>query len=122
MSLSDIANTLVEACRTQNEASLLENHYHPDAVSVEAADFSGMGRETKGVDGIKGKHEWWVSNFEVHGGDVQGPFLHGDDRFAVIFSMDVTKKASGERSQMSEVAIYHVADGKIVREEFYGTA
>ncbi len=122
MSLSDIANTLVEACRTQNEASLLDNHYHADAVSVEAADFSGMGRETQGVDGIKGKHEWWASNFDVHGGDVQGPFLHGEDRFAVIFSMDVTEKASGERSQMSEVAVYHVADDKIVREEFYGTA
>ncbi len=120
MSLNDIATALVEACRSQNEAALLDSHYHPDAVSIEPADYSGMGRETKGVDGIKGKHEWWATNFEVHGGDVQGPFLHGDDKFAVIFSMDVTEKASGNRMQMSEVAVYHVSDGKITREEFFG--
>lgn len=121
MDLKAIADTLVEACRNQGEAALLEKHYSPDAVSVEAADFSGMGRETHGVDGIRGKHAWWAENFEVHGGDVQGPFLHGDDRFAVIFQIDATEKASGERTQMKEIAVYHVADGKIVREEFFGT-
>ncbi len=122
MTLEQIANTLVEACRNQGEAQLLEDHYHPDAISVEAADFSGMGREVKGVDGIRGKHAWWAENFEVHGGDVQGPYLHGDDRFAVIFEIDATHKQSGERTKMKEVAIYHVADGKIVREEFFGTS
>ena len=32
--------------------------------------------------------------------------------------MDVTPKASGERMQMDEVAVYTVKDGKIVQEEF----
>lgn len=121
MDLKTMADTLVEACRTQGEADLLTNHYHPDAVSVEAADFSGMGRETQGLDGIRGKHAWWEENFEFHGGEVGGPFLHGDDKFAVTFTMDATHKASGERTAMTEVAIYTVADGKIVREEFFGT-
>ncbi|ABD54122.1 nuclear transport factor 2 family protein [Jannaschia sp. CCS1] len=121
MELKDIANTLVDACRTQGETELLANHYHPDAVSVEAADYSGMGRETTGVEGIRGKHAWWNDTFEVHGGDVQGPFLHGNDRFAVIFKIECTEKATGERMDMTEVAIYTVADGKIVREEFFGT-
>jgi len=121
MDLQTLANTLVAACKAHGEAGLLDNHYHADAVSVEAADFSGTGRETSGIEGIKGKHIWWAENFEVHGGDVTGPFLHGEDRFAVIFDMDVTHKQSGERSVMKEVAIYTVADGKIVREEFYGT-
>ena len=122
MTLKDIADALVEACKTQNEAQLLETAYAPDAVSVEAADFSGAGRETVGIDGLRGKHAWWAANFDVHGGNVEGPFLHGDDRFAVIFDIDATEKASGERSQMREVAIYHVANGKIVREEFFGTS
>lgn len=121
MDLKTMADTLVTACRTQQEASLLADHYHPDAVSVEAADFSGMGRETKGLEGIRGKHAWWDANFEVHGGEVGGPFLHGDDKFAVTFTMECTEKATGERMDMKEVAIYTVADGKIVREEFYGT-
>ncbi len=122
MTLEEIANALVDGCRTQKEDENLGKLYAEDAVSAEAADFSGMGRETKGIEGIRGKHAWWGSNFEVHGGDVQGPFLHGDDRFAVIFEIDATEKASGQRTQMKEVAIYHVADGKIVREEFFGTA
>ncbi|MBY4895230.1 nuclear transport factor 2 family protein [Rhodobacteraceae bacterium N5(2021)] len=121
MDLKNIADALVTACRTQGEAALLDAHYHPDAVSVEAADYSGSGRETRGVEGIRGKHAWWNDTFETHGGDVQGPFLHGDDRFAVIFSIECTEKASGERMDMTEVAVYTVADGKIVREEFFGT-
>lgn len=121
MDLKTLANTLVEACRSGAEADLLTNHYHPDAVSVEAADFSGAGRETKGLEGIRGKHAWWADNFEVQGGEVGGPYLHGDDKFAVTFAMDVIQKPSGERSAMKEVAIYTVADGKIVREEFFGS-
>ncbi|GAB5449087.1 SnoaL-like domain-containing protein [Gymnodinialimonas sp.] len=121
MDLKTLAETLVTACRTQGEAALLENHYHPDVVSVEAADYSGMGRETKGVEGIRGKHAWWNETFEVHGGDVQGPYLHGEDRFAVVFSIECTENATGERMDMTEVAIYTAADGKIVREEFFGT-
>lgn len=121
MTLEEIATALVDGCRTQREDENLDKLYAPDAVSVEAADVSGMGRETRGLEGIRGKHAWWNGNFEVHGGDVQGPFLHGDDRFGVIFEIDATHKESGERMQMKEMAIYHVADGKIVREEFFGT-
>ena len=118
MELKEIADTLVEACKSQGEATLLETIYAPDAVSVEGMD-NGQGRESAGVDAIKGKHAWWAENFEVHSGEVTGPFLHGDDRFAVIFDIDATEKASGNRMQMREVAVYHVAGDKIVREEFF---
>jgi ketosteroid isomerase-like protein len=33
--------------------------------------------------------------------------------------MDVTFKPTGERSKMDEVAIYTVADGRIIEERFY---
>lgn len=121
MDLKTLADTLVTACRTQGEAELLANHYHPDAISVEAADYSGAGRETKGLDAIRGKHAWWDANFEVHASEVGGPFVHGDDKFAVTFEMEATQKASGERMAMKEIAIYTVSDGKIVKEEFFGT-
>ena len=45
--------------------------------------------------------------------------LHGEDRFAVIFEVQGKEKASGNAFDMKEVGIYHVADGKIVREEFF---
>lgn len=118
MTLNDIAAELVAGCREGRASENLSKLYASDAVSVEAVD-TGNGRETRGVDGIAGKHVWWSDNFEVHGGSVSDAFPHGDDRFAVIFEMDVTEKASGKRSEMKEVAVYHVADGKIVREEFF---
>ena len=119
MSASQIGARLVEHCRNQTEAQGLDTLYAPDAVSVEAVDSGGMGRETHGVEGIRGKHQWWADNFEVHDFAVSDAMPHGDDRFAVIFEMDVTHKASGERRQMKEVGLYHVADGRIVKEEFF---
>lgn len=121
MTLQDIADQLVEGCRTGGEYANLTALYDRDAVSVEPADYSGTGRETVGLEGIRGKHAWWAETFETHGTQVQGPFVHGDDRFAVIFGIDATNRQTGERVQMQEVAVYHVADGKIVREEFFGT-
>jgi hypothetical protein len=76
--------------------------------------------ETRGIEGIRGKHVWWEQAMEMHSGKVEGPFLHGDDRFAVIFEFDATERATGRRNQMREVAIYTVNPaGKIVREEFF---
>ena len=119
MDLKDIAAALVDGCRTGREGENLDKLYAPDAVSVEAADFSGDGRETAGLDRIKAKHDWWNANYDVHEATAEGPFLHGSDRFAVIFGIDATLKSTGERTRMREVGVYHVADGRIVREEFY---
>jgi ketosteroid isomerase-like protein len=118
MTLAEIAKELVAGCREHREKQNLHKLYAADAVSVEAIDM-GSGREVVGIEGILGKHAWWESATEVHGGSVEGPFLHGDDRFSVIFEMDTTNKETGQRSQMREVAVYHVANGKIVREEFF---
>jgi hypothetical protein len=53
----------------------------------------------------------------VHSFGVHGPFV-AHDRFVVQFDADVTNKQSKERTQLSEVGVYTVKDGKIVREEF----
>jgi ketosteroid isomerase-like protein len=119
MTLQEIADELVAGCREGRERANLHKLYAPDAVSVEAADMGGQGRETKGVAGIEAKHAWWAQAMEVHRADVEGPFLHGEDRFAVVFDIDATDKSTGKRSVMREVAVYHVAGGRIVREEFF---
>lgn len=119
MNLKEIAQELVAGCREHRERENLDKLYAPDAVSVEAVDMGGTGRETHGLAGIHGKHDWWEQNHEVTGGKVEGPYLHGDDQFAVIFSMQGRTKADGKTFDMTEVGIYHVAKGKIVREEFY---
>ena len=54
------------------------------------------------------------------GAAAEGPFL-GSSGFAVRYRMQYKVRASGEIKTMSEVGVYTVQNGKIVREEFmYG--
>ncbi len=119
MNLKEIADELVAGCRENRAKENLEKLYASDAVSVEGQDFAGMGRETHGLEAIRGKHEWWEGAHEVSSASVSGPYPHGDDRFAVIFEVQGKVKETGESFDMREVGVYHVADGKIVREEFF---
>lgn len=119
MDLKTIANELVAGCREGRERENLDKLYAADAVSVEAADPQGMGREASGLDAIRGKHEWWENTMEVLGGEVSDPYPHGDDRFAVRFSMKARNRETGEVMEMDEIGVYHVRDGRIVREEFF---
>ncbi|MEM6626160.1 MAG: nuclear transport factor 2 family protein [Pseudomonadota bacterium] len=118
--LMQTATRLVKYCRAGQEMDALKELYAEDAVSVEPATMpDAPPAEIKGVDAIRGKHEWWNNTFEVHSGEVDGPYLHGDTRFTVKFSIDATNKETGERSAMQEIAEYTTQNGKIVREEFF---
>ncbi len=122
MTLKEIAHALVDGCKTGKEAENLDALYAPDAVSVEAMAMApGGSPETHGIDGIKGKHAWWESAFEFLGGSIEGPYLHGADRFAVVFKVQTRNRETGAVDAMEEVGVYHVKDGKIVREEFFYT-
>lgn len=121
MNLREIAQKLAEGCR-EGGAKVRENLdalYADDAISVEAADMGGTGRETRGKAGIHGKHDWWDGAMKEHETTVTGPFYHGDDQFSLYFQVDATDLESGKRMQMQEIGVYHVSDGKIVREEFH---
>ncbi len=114
-----LANALVAANKSGALEALIADHYSPAIVSVEAAEGEGMPRAMEGLDGLKAKHDWWNTNMEMHGGEVEGPFLFDPDRFAVRFTMDATNRQTGERMQGAEIGLYTVAGGKIVREEFF---
>lgn len=117
--LMQLGQTLIEHCSNQNEQALQDNYYAEDAVSVEAVAMPDGSTEAVGLAAIKAKSEWWYGAHELHSNTVEGPFVHGDDRFSVIFDIDVTQKESGQRMQMREIATYYVnQDGKITREEF----
>ena len=77
----------------------------------------GESPEKRGIDAVRDKADWWINNMLVHSFDVSGPFV-AHDRFVVQYDVDVTDKNSKNRMQMSEVGVYTVKDGKIVREEF----
>lgn len=116
------AKQLTAYCQTNEEEKGLNELYANDCVSVEALDMPGgpMGREAKGLEAIRAKHDWWFANNEVHSSTAEGPYLHGEDTFSIIFDMDVTDKNSGQRMQMKEVGLYTVnAEGQVMREAFF---
>jgi ketosteroid isomerase-like protein len=120
MSVVEIANQLVAFCKAGKNLEAINTLYADDIVSVEAHTPPGGGeRVMRGIDAVRGKSEWWAANHEIHSAGVEGPWPHGDDRFAVRFSYDITNKPSGMRISMDEIAVFTLANGKIVREEFF---
>jgi ketosteroid isomerase-like protein len=88
----------------------------PDIVSIEAME--GPMARIQGTEALKAEWDWWYGNHAVHDVTVEGPFVNGDG-FILIFGMDFTPKATGERMQSRETALYTVGDGKIVEERFF---
>jgi hypothetical protein len=54
---------------------------------------------------------------QMHGGYTGKPIIAGNF-FAVAMGMDATMKGVG-RSNMDEIALYEVKDGRIVKEQFF---
>ena len=117
MATEEVAKTLVELCRKGAFDEATRTLYDTDIVSVEPRAVGDMPAEAKGFDAVCATTKWWVDNHEVHSAKATGPFV-ARDTFVVRFDIDVTDKNSGQRFQGSEVGIYKVKDGKVVREEF----
>lgn len=118
MTTQEVANTLVKLCSEGKFEEATKTLYSPDIVSVEASAPPGGSRESKGLEAVIAKGEWWTANHEVHSAIVEGPLVAGS-HFAVVFRLDVTFKPEAKRFKMEEVAVYKVADGKVVYEEFF---
>lgn len=93
-----------------------ETYWADDVVSLESGE-GDMARAV-GKPAVKAKGEWWAGAHEIHGFQTEGPYVNGD-QFSVVFRMDVTRKETGDRIKMDEVAVYTVRDDKIVEERFY---
>jgi hypothetical protein len=118
LSVENVANGLVDRVRQGDFMGAIEQYYADDIVSVESVATPEMPAELRGIEAVRGKNEWWGQNHDVHGFEVEGPFI-GDDGFAVRYTFDVTQKGTGQRTKMSEMALYKVEGDKIKREEFY---
>jgi ketosteroid isomerase-like protein len=118
MNTLEVANKLVELVKAGKLEDAVTQLYSPEIVSVEPGAPPGVDREARGLEGIRKKNEWWTTNHDVHSMTVEGPWPNGD-RFIVRYDMDITQKATQQRFQMREAALYEVKDGKIVREEFF---
>lgn len=120
MNANEIGKKLVALCKEGRNDEATRTLYAENVESVEASAPPGGGERTaKGLPAVIKKGEWWAQNHTIHSAEAHGPYPHGDDRFAVRFVYDVTNKPSDKRFTLDEVAVFHVANGKIVREEFF---
>ena len=117
MSAQEVAEKVMELVRQQAWYKALDTLYDKDIVSVEASASEGESAEKRGIDQVRGKIDWWLNAMEVHSFTAKGPFV-AHDRFVVQYDADVTEKNSKKRFQLSEVGVYTVKNGKVVREEF----
>jgi hypothetical protein len=113
MNTEQVAKKVVELVRKQAWYEALDQLYADNVVSVEG----GAGDEKGGKEAVRGKIDWWVNTFEVHSFNAGEPFV-GGDRFVVPYDAEVSDKKTNERRKLSEVGVYTVKNGKIVREEF----
>ncbi len=113
----EIATGLVNLCKEGKYHEAIETYYADHCVSVESMTQGDTPRETVGKPAILARSDWFIGAHEIHSMVVEGPFV-SPEYFAVIFRMEATFKPTGHRSHVSEVALYTVADGKVVRDEF----
>src|SRR5262245_24091643 len=111
MTTAEVAAEFVSLCRANKYVEAIEKLYDDQILSIEAADYQGMGRELHGKRAVLTKNQAWFTDNQVHSASVAGPFV-SPERFAVVFDFDWTMKATGNRTKLSEVAVYTVAHGK----------
>jgi hypothetical protein len=118
LAIQDIANEIVALLRAGKDEEVARRYWSPSVRSIEAA---GQDPIAEGAKAVTRKGEWFVANNEVHGVKAEGPFVNGD-QFAVRLTYEMTPKDTGQRKTLDEVALYTIANGKIVEERFlYGS-
>lgn len=116
MTTQEVANRLVEICREGAWHKAYEELYSPNCVSIEPA--GAPWERADGMDEILKKGEKFNEMVEeMHGGSVSDPLVAGNF-FTLTMEMDVTFKGA-PRKKDSEVCVYEVKDGKIVKEQFF---
>lgn len=108
---AEIGKDLVNLVNQGKADDAVTRWYDATILSVE-----GDGQSWKGLKALHAKNEWWYANHEPHSLLAEGPYV-GATGFAVRYSMSFTPRGK-QRIEMTEVGVYTVRDGKIVREEY----
>lgn len=117
MSTNEIASRLVELCRQGKFEEAQKELYADNAVSVEPEDAPGL-TSVEGLENIVDKgRQFQAMVEEVHSLEMSDAVVAGN-YFSLSLIMDVTFKGM-ERTNMDEIAVYKVVNGKVVREEFF---
>ena len=116
MTANEVAAEFTRLCKAGAFEEAGRRFWAEDVVSLEA--MGGDMAVARGRAAVEAKSAWWYANHDVHGVEVEGPYVNGD-AFILRFAMSFTPKATGERMAMTETALYAVRDGKVVEERFF---
>ncbi|MDB5974896.1 MAG: hypothetical protein JWR07_1656 [Nevskia sp.] len=119
MNIESIAKRLVALCREGKFEEAQKELYADDAVSVEmpGAPPGALG-DAKGLPAIIEKgHQFQAAVETFHDSHVSDAIVAGN-WFSVAMTLDVTMKGRG-RMEMTEICVYQVRNGKIVKEQFF---
>lgn len=118
MTIQEIASKWAEYCSTGQWEKALQELYSEEAISLEMPGAEGFPERVEGMPAIIEKGEMWSGMVEeFHGIEIGTPIIAGD-HFAATMTMDVTMKGQ-PRGKSPEIALFKVADGKIVSEQFF---
>ena len=116
MNVQNVADRLVEFCREGKYRQAQQELYASNSVSIEP-DGSPW-RSAEGLKAIHAKIDQWEEMVEeIHSMNVTTPVISGNF-ISCKMDNDITFKGMG-RINGSEIAIFEVRDGKIVREHFF---
>ena len=116
MTTQQVANRLVELCRTGQIFQAQEELYADDITCLEPEH--APAKSAKGKEEVLEKGKQFASMIEErHGGSFSDPLVSGR-YFSVAMTLDATFKGMG-RNLLEEICMYEVKDGKIVFEQFY---
>jgi len=118
MTTQEIADRLVELSSKGEFETAQRELLAEDTINIEPQATPDFPKETRGLENIIQKGRKFQAMIEtVHGISMSQPLCAGNS-FAVVLNMDLTMKERG-RTNMSELCVYTIKDGKIVSEQFY---
>jgi len=119
MTTQQVADRFYELAKESKWDAIQDQLFSNNAVSIEPPEAAAQGlQNASGLDAIKRKANDFNNMVEVvHGGYCSEPVV-GGNFFSVAMGLDATMKGVG-RSNMDEIAVYEVKDGKIVKEQFF---
>lgn len=120
MTTQEIA-TRYRELMTERKFTEIQDTYHADDVvsqEMEKAAAMGMAVITQGREAIKAKGVARRATIEtMHSYYCSEPLVAGEF-FSVVLRQDVTFKGR-PRTTIEEIGVFHVQDGKIVKEQFF---
>ena len=119
MTTQEVATRLVELCRQGKYEQAIKELYSPEIISVEP---EGMpNRIVKGLEGIAKKGAEFESKLEkINTTTISDPIV-AENFFSCNMLMNVRFKGAPVDTDMDEICVYTVNNGKIVKEEFFYT-